>query len=75
MNIKPSASGAPVSAEVCDLIASLAHLTTVDAMNIITALQQRQARTPLQQQGRADVDKVLSICAGALMVIWTEDKQ
>jgi hypothetical protein len=44
-------------------------------MNIITALQQRQARTPLQQQGRADVDKVLSVCAGALMIIWTEDKQ
>ena len=40
------------TAQACASIGELAHMTTVDVLNIIHALRLRNAKTPLQQQGR-----------------------
>lgn len=67
-------SNATNTAQVCAGIGELAHMSTVDVLNIIHALRLRQARTPLQQQGRADVGKALDAAHTEIMGIWTRDE-
>lgn len=61
-------------AKVCDAIAQIKCLTTMDAFNILFALRLRNACTPIKQQGRADVARVLEICQSELADIWTRLK-
>lgn len=63
------------SLAVCEAIETTPSMTTVDIANIIAALRLRVSMTPLQQQGRADCDKVLGVAHGAIMIIWTDEKQ
>ena len=62
------------TAQVCAAVGELDHLTTVDVLNIIHALRLRNARTPFQQQGRAEVAKALDAAHIELMGIWTRDE-
>ena len=62
------------TAQACASIGELAHMTTVDVLNIIHALRLRNAKTPLQQQGRADVAKALDACHTEIMGIWVRDE-
>lgn len=62
------------AAQVCDTIKHVEHLTTVEVLNILQALRLRNAQTPLQQQGRADVAKALDACHTDLMGIWVRDE-
>lgn len=62
------------TAQACATIGEMDHLTTVDVLNILHALRLRNARTPLQQQGRADVAKALDACHAVIIGIWTVDE-
>jgi uncharacterized membrane protein len=63
------------SRAVCEAIETAPTLTTVDVANILRALLRRLAVTRLQQQGRAECDKVLTTAHSAILTIWLRDEQ
>ena len=60
---------------MCEAIETAPTLSTVDIANILRALLLRLAATPLQQQGRADCDKVLTTAHSAVLTIWLRDEK